>query len=351
MGEGLRILVISREFPPRVLGGMSYHLGNLYGRIRSNGASVTVLAGTCDEVTLDTTVPRPDDVNVEWIPFGSRRGHHIRFPIALKRHLWRFDTTPYDVAFTHTPVPFELDLPTVGKYHDCAREEKRYQSGTASLFRRSLDRLIDPTRHWVDQRSLNAVDTAIFNSNLMRRTWGRHYDLPERSVVHYNGVDTEVFHPHSSVDGDYLLFVGNSERKGLSTVLEFAGTSTYPVRLVGPKDVEDENVRAVGRVSQRELARLYSGALATIHPAKFEAFGNVVLESLACGTPVVTTKTCGASELLDDRCGVVSDDLSEGITRLSDRGADTDACVEVARTYSWDRVARRTLDLAREVAW
>jgi len=41
------ILVISREFPPYVLGGISYHLRNLYTTIASEGHNVTVVAGRC----------------------------------------------------------------------------------------------------------------------------------------------------------------------------------------------------------------------------------------------------------------------------------------------------------------
>ncbi|RZH67023.1 glycosyltransferase family 4 protein [Natrinema altunense] len=345
----LSILVISREFPPHVLGGLSYHLGNLYSSIEEKGCEVTVLAGTCAQTTVDESAPCPQNITVDRIPFGSQRGHHIRFPLALKRRLRTFDTDSYDVVITHTPLPFGLDTPMVGKYHDCVREEKRFQETELSVHEQILSRIVEPTRRFVDQRSLNVVDAAVFNSDLTRLVWGNHYDLPSKSVVHYNGVDTDVFRPVPSEENNYLLFVGGSERKGLSTVLNFAETASYPIRIVGPSEIDSENVQAIGRVSQSELAQLYSDAIATIHPAKFEAFGNVVLESLACGTPVVTTESCGASAILSKHCGAVTDDLAQGVGQVVNERIDSKACRNVAQQYSWDNVAERMLELVYEL--
>ncbi|ELY81152.1 glycosyltransferase family 4 protein [Natrinema pallidum] len=343
------ILVISREFPPHVLGGLSYHLGNLYSSLEKQGCEVTVLAGTCDQTTADESAPCPQDVAVERIPFGSQRGHHIRFPLALKRRLRTFDIDSYDVVVAHTPLPFGFDIPMVGKYHDCIREEKTFQESELPTHEQILSRIVEPTRRFVDQKSLHVVDVAVFNSDLTRRVWRKHYDLPSKSIVHYNGVDTDLFRPYPSEEDSYLLFVGGSERKGLSTVLNFAETASYPIRIVGPSKVDSENVQAMGRVSQPKLARLYSGAIATIHPAKFEAFGNVVLESLACGTPVVTTENCGASAILSRHCGEITDDLAQGVDQVVNKRTDPTACRNIAQQYSWDNVAERTFELLCEL--
>jgi glycosyltransferase involved in cell wall biosynthesis len=292
----------------------------------------------------------PENATVYRIPFGSFRGHRVRFSAALARFLWDFNTDAYDVAFAHTELPFAPDLPLITKYHDCTREMRQYNTGMAS-HHRLIDHAVDPVRRWVERRSLRISDRAVFNSALCRRAWGRHYDMSTPTSVIHNGVDRSIFFPRD-VEGDddgeeYVLFVGDEERKGLSRVLSFARHSSYEVRLVGLDEVAEPNVTALGRVTPKELACLYSGALATIHPAKFEAFGNVVLESLACGTPVVTTDRCGAAELLDDSCGVVTDDVASGVEACV--GLEPEDCIAVAHRHSWARVAERTIAVAEGI--
>lgn len=350
MAEGdEELLVLSREFPPRILGGLSYHLGNLYSSVVRKGYDVTVLAGTCEQTTVDESVPTPDDITIDWIPFSSRRGHHLRYPLALYRHLRGFDLSPFDAIVTHTPIPFGFEVPTIGKYHDGRPKEREFRTEEMLNSVKLIDTVVEPTRRWVERRSMAAIDAAIFNSELNRRAWRQYYDLPDRSVVHYNGVDTNRFYPRDVDDGDYLLFVGSAERKGVSRVLEYASESAYPIKIAGGTSVEIDGVTTLGRVSQSELPRLYSGALATIHPANFEAFGNVILESLACGTPVVTTETTGASEILDGQCGVVTDDLNGGVETILDGSYSSADCVATARQYSWDSVADRMLRLVHSL--
>jgi glycosyltransferase involved in cell wall biosynthesis len=108
----------------------------------------------------------------------------------------------------------------------------------------------------------------------------------------------------------------------------------------GVNDIDAANVDALGRVSQRELAELYSGAVATLHSAKFEEFRTPVLESLACGTPVVVADRGGAAELVTEECGVVTDDLDAGVREAESlRAAD---CRAVAEGHSWTHVPERT---------
>ena len=344
----MNLLVITREFPPYVLGGLSYHLGHLYSSIEQQGHDITVLAGKCSGYNYEVETLVPDDADVFRVPFGSFRGHEVRFPLALRLFLRDFDISEFDVALAHTELPFSLDIPLITKYHDCRREMRQFYTGMAKPLE-IIDRAVDPIRQWVERRSLHVSDCAIFNSNLCERTWAEYYTIPTRTQVIHNGVDDSIFYPRTvERSGEYVLFVGDEERKGLSKVLAFAESSPHPVRVVGPDSLDSPNVTALGRVDPDTLARFYSGAMATVHPAKFEAFGNVVLESLACGTPVVTTEQCGASEILDDSCGVITEDIASGVAHCA--RLSTDDCVDTANQHRWSAVARETVDIARDVA-
>lgn len=342
------ILVISREFPPYVLGGISYHLRNLYATIASEGHNVTVVAGRCGDAEYSPE-RKPDGIDVRWVDYPSKRAYHLQFPVALKRELRNVDQSEFDVAFSHTSIPFSLDLPTITKIHDCKQVEQKYLRQQMSLPTRVLDSLLNPTRRLIDRAAISKSDRLIFNSNFTHDAWARNYDISTSYDVIYNGVDTDVFYPRRQTrDEEYVLFIGHTERKGLSRVRQFARESSIPVYIAGASHVAGEGITAIGRVSQDKLAEYYSDAIATVHPAEFEAFGNVILESLACGTPVVVSDRCGAAEIIDETCGVVTDDLSRGVDKA--RGLNRRDCTTVAERYTWENVAEETIHIAEELA-
>jgi len=337
----MRILVLSREFPPYVLGGISYHLMNLYNRIQELGHEVTVLSGKCPQSWNDLQNEVHPDINVIPIEFGYRKGYYVLYPIALYKRMSKIDTSKFDIAVSHTPLPYSVPgLDMITKYHDCVAETRPFIRNGLSKVERVGDSILHPIRSWIDQKSIQKSDHGMFVSNLNKNSWSNHYDIDLGTSVIYNGVDSERFYPTKEKQ-DYVLFVGSSERKGLSKVIEYSRHSEYPVHIVGSVNIDKENITCHGRVSQERLRELYSGAIATIHPTKFEAFGNVILESLSCGTPVVTTQRCGAAEILNEDTGTVTDDLVSGIEKV--KNMNPDACRETALMYPWEKTAKKTL--------
>ncbi|AFO59065.1 MULTISPECIES: glycosyltransferase family 4 protein [unclassified Natrinema] len=333
------LLVISREFPPHVAGGISYHLKNLYSKIADYGHNITILAGRPQAIATTDSIEIPNSFDINWIDYYSLSGYHLQFPTALYNTLRGFDIHAYDVALTHTEIPFDLGIPTIHKVHDAKHIERTFSRNQMGRLIKIADSALAKTRRWTTQRALDRADRLIFNSKLTESVWKDEYRISSSTHTVYNGVDQEIFYPRDVPDEGYVLFVGNSPRKGLPKVRKFARDGPHPVYVVG--DItESKNLRTIGRVDQSELAKYYSSALATVHPANFEAFGNVILESLACGTPVVVSDQCGAAEIVDESCGRVTTDLSEGIKSVSEISAEF--CVAVAENYSWDCVAETT---------
>jgi glycosyltransferase involved in cell wall biosynthesis len=184
-------------------------------------------------------------------------------------------------------------------------------------------------------------------------------NLPEARIrVVPNGV-ADVFTPDGPTgEGEYVLAVGTIEpRKNLERLAEATRKLGVELRVAGELgwgDVElGAGVRYLGRVSDDELARLYRGARCLAYPSLYEGFGIPIVEAMACGTPVVTSRG-GATEEIAGGAAVLVDPLDPGAiaTGIEEAAARRDELVpaglERARAFGWDEVARRTAEVYRE---
>lgn len=152
----------------------------------------------------------------------------------------------------------------------------------------------------------------------VRQSFLRDYPI---HVIH-NGIDLEVFRPresdfrekHGLEDKIILLGVafGWGKRKGLDVFIELAKRldERYKIVLVGTDEKVDrllpENILSIHRTqNQLELAQIYTAADVFVNPTREENYPTVNMEAIACGTPVITFRTGGSPEILDESCGVV----------------------------------------------
>jgi UDP-glucose:(heptosyl)LPS alpha-1,3-glucosyltransferase len=192
-----------------------------------------------------------------------------------------------------------------------------------------------------------------------------------RLTVIYNGVDLGRFHPDNrarerpgaraevglSHDAWVVLFTGSGfERKGLGTAIEAVATLRHrPAHLlvVGKGEVRSYRSlaeqlgigdRIVWLGPRPDVERWYAAADALVLPTLYEPFGNVHLEALASGLPVVTTTAAGGAEVVGGDCGAVvppgdAKAVADALRRL--RGADRDRLIAAARTaaepFTYDR--------------
>lgn len=143
----------------------------------------------------------------------------------------------------------------------------------------------------------------------------------ETKVIN-NGIDLNIFQPtesdfrkkHGIVDKKIILGVSNiwEKRKGLDDFIELSKRvdKDTQIVLVGlseeqMKDLPD-NVLGIKRTNgQKELAEIYSTADLFVNLTYDDISSMVNYEALACGTPVLTYKTGGAYEMVDDSCGFI----------------------------------------------
>jgi glycosyltransferase involved in cell wall biosynthesis len=158
-------------------------------------------------------------------------------------------------------------------------------------------------------------------------------------------------------EGDYVLSVGTLEpRKNLARVQQAARALAVPLRVIGAEGWGGVKVEGwAGRVSDEKLAALYRGARCVVYPSLYEGFGLPVLEAMACGTPVVTSRGGATEEVAGDAAVLVDpldvEAIAAGITEALTRGGELRAKgLERAKAFSWDSVARETWAVYEQVA-
>ena len=138
--------------------------------------------------------------------------------------------------------------------------------------------------------------------------------------------------------------------KGQRIKLLIAGDGAMRNKLEATADGLD--VTFLGRISDRkELAEIMASVDVVIAPSPYETFGLTILESLACGTPVVVSNNGAGQELIENGCGEAVEssgtEVAEALLRVlsQDRDEIRRRCITQASGYSWHLAASEMLQL------
>ncbi|MDR3538038.1 MAG: glycosyltransferase family 4 protein [Acetobacteraceae bacterium] len=201
---------------------------------------------------------------------------------------------------------------------------------------------------------------------------------PDKVTVLRNGVDTALFHPPADRDGarhalglngSTLVSVGLLiERKGHHRTIEamralpgftllIAGEGPERARLTALIDQLGlrGRVRLLGAVPHAELAAIYGAADASVLASSREGWANVLLESMACGTPVVASNIWGNPEVVQTRdAGLIApentpDGIAATVRRLFDPLPARAATRAYAEAFGWEETTAGQLALFRRV--
>jgi len=141
-----------------------------------------------------------------------------------------------------------------------------------------------------------------------------------------------------------------TKRKGLPEDLVIVGAGGW-----GHTSVDGTEVKQLGRVSDADLSKLYSGASCVAVPSLHAGFGLTALEAMASGTPVVAANT-GALPEITGGAAVLVDPLhpaaiADGIIRCIDERAQLSAAgLARAKEFTWERCAAETAAVYKELA-
>ncbi|MBU5424048.1 glycosyltransferase family 4 protein [Cellulomonas hominis] len=352
---------------PADRGGVGRYVDALLPALAAEGVDLRVVCQARDAESTAALVPGADvvpapgpagrrPVRLAWEQTGLAR-------LAGRRHA--------DVLHSpHYTFPVAARVPLVVTLHDATFfSHPGLHSPVKARFFRTTTRLA------VRRAAALVVPSRATRDEVVRYAGGD----PARFTVAYHGVDTGVFHPVDAGERDrvraavglgpaepYVAFLGTLEpRKNVPALIEgwvraCAGTPDPPALVLAGGRGWDTGVDAAvaavpaglrvlrtGYLPLGDLAGLLSGASVVAYPSLGEGFGLPVLEAMACGAAVLTTRELSLPEVGGDAvayCGTSAGAIAAGLRALLDDPAErarlADAAAARAGSFTWRAAAQ-----------
>lgn len=386
----MRILMLSWEYPPRIVGGISrvvHDLAQELGRAGNEVHVVTYWESGTKEIEKDNNVyvhrVHSYDVNsynfVDWVlHFNFSMIEHC---IRLVAEMGEFDIIhahDWIVAFAARALKHAYRKPLVSTIH--ATEYGRNYG-----LHNDMQRYISSVEWWLTYESWKVI----CNSNYMRSEIKNVFQLPDDKIcVIPNGINIDKFgcvekdmefRRNYAADNEKIVFcVGRLvQEKGVHVLVDAVPKviSKYnDVKFViagkGPQldYLRDkawnmgiaDRIYFTGYISDENLAKMYKCANISVFPSLYEPFGIVALEGMVAGTPVVVSDTGGLGDIIEHGVDGMkaapgnSDLLADCILELLFRPDFAESIKEkatnkVERMYTWDLITEKTLKIYSEV--
>jgi glycosyltransferase involved in cell wall biosynthesis len=300
----------------------------------------------------------------------------------LEPYLLGLELLQYSLDLLHSPdfiPPFRGRFKSIITIHDLAflhyphfltRESARYYGGIDQAVRRAhhVIAVSESTRRDItnllgvpDDRITVIYEAADPHYRPLDRGEAlrfvrQRFGLPERFILFVSTIE-----PRKNVQGLLRAYAQFLDDYKLDVGLVLAGAEGWLFEEVFELVEElglQRACRFLGKVSPEDLPYLYNAARCLAHPAFYEGFGLTPLEAMACGTPAVVSNVSSLPEVVGDAALLVDPDDEEGlIVALWRLMTDDDLWAELrekglqrARAFSWEKTARRTLEVYRKVA-
>ncbi len=344
-----------------------------------------LVQGNLDEPEIDARVKRlRAGYMPQWLPYGKRLASHywlVRRPL---RTAWRQGRIVHFLS--HLDAPLWPLWPTVITVHDLIGQRMpEVYAQDVSMYRFRLER-------WVETRCFSRASRLIAVSQCTKDDIVELYGIdPARISVVHEAADpdlapvtdpvriAEILAAHGLDPAKPFFFYlgGIDQRKDMPGLLEalaqvtrgggnadlviagkISGDKQYPAFMEHIKRLGLENrVRQLGYVPDEHLPGLFSACTAFLFPSHYEGFGLPPLEAMACGAPVIAAAAAAVPEVVADAGLLVPPgkpaELAQAMAQVLAR---PELVAELrakgarrAAEFSWQRAARQTLVIYREV--
>lgn len=301
-----QVAPFSESVPPRFYGGTERVVSYLTEELVGLGHDVTLFASG-DSVTSANLAP--------CVPVALRLNPAVRDPIPyfmlmLARVAERADE--FDVIHFHID---QLHFP---------------------LFRPMAGRTVTTLHGRQDCADLKALYAGFPDMPLVSISNSQRKPIPNanfRATV-YHGLPLNLLSPTFHPRGGYLAFLGRiSPEKGVEQAISIARAHGIPLKIAAKVDKVDEEyfrervkplldapgIEFIGEINEQNKAEFLGEALALLFPIDWpEPFGLVMIEAMACGTPVVAFRRGSVPEIIDEVTGRIISSIDEAPLALSD---------------------------------
>ncbi len=336
-------------------GGVERVLSNFAHHMADRGHEVSVI---CSTERSNGQAP----VNGHQVVRVPRSGTLFRAPVVdLAGYI------PEHTDLVHVPATYPFTTPRVLRWAEKAQTPAVLDFHFEPHPSSALGRLAARAYRSIGPRTYDHADAVLVRSLAYGRSAPSLSSVPEdRWHALPNGIDPSRFCPNGGHGhGDHLLFVGRLvPYKGLDVLLDALAEHDvgHPLKIVGGgplrEDLEakadrlDLDVSFLGHVAEDRLPGLYRDAMATVLPSinKQECFGVTLVESMACGTPVVASDLPGVSEVAQHG-GLVAEpgdpgSLAAQLSRIADdpeipRGKPL--ADKIHAEFSWEALTDRLI--------
>jgi len=385
MSRDLSVMMLSWEFPPRIIGGISPHVYYLSRSMAKNGIRVYVV--TCDfpgapahEVVDGVEVyridsyknPSPDFATWVYLMNVNMQKEAAALINELGGKVDVIHAHDWLVATAGIGLKHVFRRPFFATMHST-------EIGRRNGIHFDYERMIHETEAWLTYEAWKVVCCSDYMVGHVQWAFGLPWD---KLVMIPNGVNYEVYSKYDKEDlsqfrsrfalpeEKIVLFVGRLVyEKGVHVLVNAAQKVLEKANakfvIVGNGYMKDQlsglvkgmglghKVLFTGFVDDETLRKLQKCANVSVVPSLFEPFGIVALEAMAAKSPVVVSDTGGLSEIVEhDVSGVKvyvnnPESLAWGITKVlaNDDYANwlrTNAYKKIQEKYDWDKIAQQT---------
>jgi glycosyltransferase involved in cell wall biosynthesis len=300
----LRIAQVSplyESVPPKLYGGTERVVSFLTEELVAMGHDVTLFASG-DSVTTARLVPVCDRalrLNRECI---DQLASHVAMVQMVQSEMENFDVVHYHIDYLHYPVSKLRPFPHVTTLH-----------GRLNIC------------------ELNELYKVFNDMPVISISFAQRQPMPHINWFGnvYHGLPPTLLQPRFA-EGKYLAFLGRiSPEKGIDRAIEIATRSGIPLKVAAKIDKADEVyfeqhikgmlnhplVEFVNEINENEKQEFLSNAIALLFPINWpEPFGLVMIEAMACGTPVIAYKNGSVPEIIEhERNGFVVEDQEQAV--------------------------------------